>query len=351
MKRLGHLYEKIYDMDNLILAHEKARLGKGWYREVKMVNENPEYYLTLLQDMLINKTYKTSEYETYIKNDHGKEREIFKLPYFPDRICQWAVMLVIEPVLIKNFTKDTYSAIPGRGTHLCLNRMKDAIKADPEGTQFCLKMDVTKYYPSISHEVLKQKYRRKFKDPDLLWLLDEIIDSTKGDKGIPIGNYLSQYSGNFYLSDFDHWIKEDRRVKYYYRYMDDLVILCGDKESLHTLRKEVAAKLDSELGLKIKDNWQVFPTFVRGVDFIGYRTFEDFVLLRKSIAKEYKRKMTHISRKVELGQEMSESEWCSFNSYKGWLNHCDSYRLYEKHSKPLEVHSDQYYKKHIKGAA
>lgn len=88
MKRYGNLYEQIYDMKNLELAHQNAKKGKGWYKEVKMVDENPEYYLGLLQQMLINKTYHTSEYQTFIKKDSGKEREIFKLPYFPDRICQ-----------------------------------------------------------------------------------------------------------------------------------------------------------------------------------------------------------------------------------------------------------------------
>lgn len=349
MKRYGNLYEKVYDMDNLKKAHQKAKVGKGWYKEVKMVDENPDYYLEKLQKMLMDKTYQTSEYETFIKLDSGKEREIFKLPYFPDRICQWAIMLVIEPFLIKHFTADTYSAIPGRGTHLCLSRMKEAIKKDPQGTRYCLKLDVSKYYPSINHDILKQKYRRKFKDPDLLWLLDEIIDSTEGNKGIPIGNYLSQYSGNFYLSQFDHWIKEVKQVKYYYRYMDDIVILGDNKADLHKIHSEISVFLKKELDLKVKDNWQVFPTFVRGVDFIGYRTFEDFVLLRKSIAKEYKRKMTRILRKVETGQLMSEHDWASFNSYKGWLKHCDSYRLYQKYSAPLQEHSDYYYTHYIKG--
>lgn len=92
MKRYGNLYEQICNIDNLKLAHKNAQKGKGWYQEVKMVNSNPDYYLGILQDMLINKTYKTSEYETFMKNDTGKVRKIYKLPYFPDRICQWAIL-------------------------------------------------------------------------------------------------------------------------------------------------------------------------------------------------------------------------------------------------------------------
>lgn len=348
MKRYGHLYQKIYDMENLKLAHKNARKGKGWYREVKMIDENPDYYLELLQSMLIDKTYKTSEYDSFIKNDNGKEREIFKLPYFPDRICQWAILQVIEPFLINNFTTDTYSAIPNRGIHQAYYKLKKAIHSDVVGSQYCLKLDVKKFYPSIDHDILKQKYRRVFKDPDLIWLLDEIIDSTPEGTGIPIGNYLSQYSGNFYLSSFDHWIKEVKNIKHYFRYMDDIVILGSNKQELHLLRKEIELYLRNELKLKVKENWQVFPTFVRGIDFVGYRVFLNYSLLRKSTCKQFKVKMRAINRKTKRGTEMNYSEWCSINSYKGWLMHCDSYRLAKKYIAPIQQASECYYIKNIK---
>lgn len=342
------LWEAICDMENLKLAHQNAKKGKGWYAEVKMVDENPECYLKLLQEMLLNHTYRTSEYTTFIKQDSGKERVIYKLPYFPDRICQWAILQVIEPILIRNFTDDTYSAIPGRGIHQAFTRIKKAVQNDVPGTQYCLKLDAKKYYPSINHNILKDKYRRLFKDNDLLWLLDEIIDSTPGDTGIPIGNYLSQYSGNFYLSSFDHWLKEVKGVKYYYRYMDDIVILASSKEYLHQLRKDIAEYFHKELKLSIKENWQVFPTFVRGIDFVGYRIFLGYSLLRKTTCKQMKAKMVKIRKKVESGHEMNFSEWCSINSYKGWLIHCDSYRLKAKYIDPIQKYADDYYIKNIK---
>lgn len=348
MKRYGNLYSRIYDMDNLKLAHHNAKKGKGWYREVKMIDSNPEHYLNLIQKMLIDKTYHTSEYETFIKHDSGKDREIFKLPYFPDRICQWAILQVIEPYLMKNLIKTTYSAIPGKGIHKALTDIKRDIHNDPNGTKYCLKIDAKKYYPSIDHEVLKSKYRKIFKDKELLWLLDEIIDSTPGDTGIPIGNYLSQYSGNFYLSSFDHWSKEVKHRKYYYRYMDDIVILGETKEELHHLREEIDTYFTTNLKLTIKGNWQVFPTFVRGLDFVGYRIFLNYELLRKSSCKQFKEKMNKIRKKVENGGEMNHSEWCSINSYKGWLQHCDNYRLSEKYILPIQQYADRYYETHIK---
>ena len=125
--------------------------------------------------------------------------------------------------------------------------------------------------------IIEQKYARLIKDKDALWLINEIIDSTDGGKGIPIGNYLSQWSGNIFLSDFDHFIKEQMKVKYYYRYMDDIVILHSSKEYLHSLRLIICEYLES-IKLEMKDNWQIFPTYTRGVDFLGYRTFKGFTL-------------------------------------------------------------------------
>lgn len=348
MKRYGNLYSKIYDMNNLILAHKNAKKGKGWYGEVKMVDENPEYYLKQIQDMLVNHTYQTSKYEVFIKKDGIKEREIYKLPYFPDRICQWAIMQVIEPILLNNLTIDTYSAIPDRGIHFGLNRVIRDMRTDVKGCQYCLKLDARKYYPSIDHHILKLKYRKIFKDKDLLWLLDEIIDSTEGGTGIPIGNYLSQWSGNFYLSSFDHWIKEVKGVKHYHRYMDDIVIFGESKDDLHILLKEIKEFFHDELKLKVKDNHQVFPTYIRGVDFLGYRIFMDYVLLRKTTCVQMKKKMTAIRKKVQSGNLMNYSEWCSVNSYKGWLIYCNSAKLQKKYIEPLIPHAVRYYENIIK---
>lgn len=314
------LWDAICSMDNLKLAHQNAKKGKGWYKEVKMVDENPDYYFGLLQEMLINHTYKTSEYQTFYKTDSNKKRLIFKLPYFPDRICQWAVLQVIEPIILKNFTADTYSAIPDRGIHKCLAKLQDALQNDVKGSQYCLKIDAKQYYPSIDHYILKMKYRRLFKDDDLLWLLDEIIDSTPGDKGI----------------------------KHYFRYMDDIVILHESKEYLHQLRKEIDAYFRIELKLTIKENWQVFPTYKRGIDFVGYRSFLNYTLLRKSTCKNFKVKMVAINKKRLNEKSLTYSEWCSINSYKGWLKHCDSYRLQIKYLKPLEQYADNYYNQNIK---
>ena len=349
MKRYGNIFEKITTLENIRLAHLNARKDKSYYREVKMVDSNPEYYFKQIQDMLINKTYKVDafDYIMFKKMDKGKEREIFKLDYYPHRIIQWALMLQIQDLMLKSFIDNTFASIPNRGIHLALSRLDEALK-NKEETMYCLKLDVKKFYPSISQSIAKQQLRRKFKDRKLLWLTDTLIDSMDGNKGIAIGSLFSQWLGNFYLSPFDHWIKEEKSIKYYFRYMDDIVILHHDKECLHKLFKEIEGYMHKELDLTIKENWQIFPTRTRGIDFVGYRHFGDYVLLRKSTAKNLKRKMSKLLKRCNEGEKMTYAEWCSINSYKGWVMWCDGHNLTQKYIKPLVCHAEKYYKEVIK---
>jgi retron-type reverse transcriptase len=350
MKRYGNLYVKIYDMENLRLAHKNARKDKSHYTEVQMVDSNIDYYLLQIQQMLINGTYEVSDY-TYRKIiDKGKERELSKLPYFPDRIIQWAIMLQLEPIFRKVMTSFTCASLKNRGIHKA-SKLLDRYMADEAGTAYTLKIDIRKFYPNIDHSILKTLLRKKLKDKQLLVLLDKIIDSVPGGKGVPIGSYLSQYLANFYLTYFDHWLKEEMGVKYVIRYMDDIVILHHSKEHLHWLLRQMEEYLDANLKLQIKGNWQVFPTKTRGVDFVGYRHFYGYKLLRKTTCKRFKRKMRSIHKKVIKGVNINFNEWCSANSYKGWLMWCDSYRLCEKYLTPIQEALDNYYNTKIKGKA
>jgi len=160
--------------------------------------------------------------------------------------------------------------------------------------------------------VLKSLLRRKIKDNDLLWLLDNIIDSCDG---VAIGNYISQYLANFYLTYFDHWIKESKRVKYYYRYADDMVILSNNKKELHDLLSDIRKYLLNELRLTIKHNYQIFPVKSRGIDFVGYVFYHTHTRLRKSIKQNFARMMKKNRNR------------CSFASYNGWVKHCDGKHL------------------------
>lgn len=332
MKRFGDLYDRISSYDNLLKAHMMARKGKAHYREVKKLNEDPEGYLKNLEWHLKNETYyvTASDYRIQKIVDRGKERELKKLSYYPHRIVQWAVMLQIEHILTRHFIHNTFASIPGRGLHGAADIIKRDLK-NKEETKYCLKIDVKKFYPSIDNKILYALLEKKIKDKRLLRLLKIIIFSV-GDKGQPIGSLWSQYAGNYYLSGLDHHIKENYRVKYYYRYCDDIVILHSDKKYLHELRKEIQRYISENLNLTLKENWQVFPVDIRGIDFLGYRFFRNYALLRKRTAKKLKRKISRIKNKRIL----SFTDVCTLNSYLGWTKHCDSYRFNQKYFEPLQ---------------
>ena len=313
MKRISNIYQQICSMENLILADTKARKGKSWQYGVRVHDLNREANLLTLQDKLINKQFATSPY-TIFKVYEPKEREVYRLPYFPDRITHHAIMNVLEPVFVSVFTANTYSCIKNRGIHAAAYAVKKALR-DLPGTQYCLKLDIKKFYPSIDHDTLKQLLRRKIKDQDLLWLFDEIIDSAPG---LPIGNYLSQYLANYYLTYFDHWVKESQEVKYYFRYADDLVILSDSKESLHSLFNNINTYLSEKLKLQVKSNWQIFPVAARGIDFVGYRFYHSHTLLRKTIKKSFGRMISKNRNEASIA------------SYNGWAKHCNSNHLLKK---------------------
>jgi retron-type reverse transcriptase len=312
MKRINNLYDKICSIENLRLADSIARKGKLNKPDIIEHDKNKEKNIQDLHEELKAKTYITSEY-TIFKIYERKERVIFKLPY-RDRIVHHAVMNILEPIFVSTFTVDTFSCIKKRGIHAAGRAVVKALKDIP-GTRYCLKLDITKFYPSVDHSVLKQLLRKKIKDTDLLWLLDGIIDSADG---LPIGNYLSQYFSNFYLTYFDHWIKEEKKVKYYFRYADDMVILADNKPCLHQLLFEISKYLQENLRLEVKDNYQVFPVKDRGIDFVGYVFFHTHVLLRKSIKQSFARM---------LGRNKNPQ---SIASYKGWAKHCNSKNLVKK---------------------
>lgn len=260
MKKYGNLYERVCSIDNLREAFYNASIGKRNRDDVLEYGAHLEENLEELRRELTGHTYKTSEYHIF-KLYEPKERIIYKLP-FRDRVVHWAIMLQVETIWINSFTRDTYACVKGRGIHSLLSKLNRDLKNDPDGTAYCLKLDVKKFYPTIDHDILKQVIRYKLKDPDLLWLLDEIIGST--ETGVPIGNYLSQFFANLYLSELDHLLKEEYGVRYYYRYADDIVLLSDDKAKLHGWLVVINDYLNERRKLTIKANYQIFPVESRG---------------------------------------------------------------------------------------
>jgi len=313
MKRVGSLCNRIISVENLEFADRMARKGKGNSYGIRLHDTRRKENILKLHEILENKVYKTSHY-TVFKIYDPKEREIYRLPYFPDRIVHWAIMLQLEPVWMKVFTRDTYSCIKGRGIHGAARSVAKALNDDPMGTRYCLKLDIKKFYPSIDQEILLNIMKRKIKCKDTLSLLSEIIHSVR--YGVPIGNYISQFAANLYLAYFDHWIKETKQVKHYFRYCDDLVILASDKERLQKLLEEVRSYLKINLRLTIKGNFQVFPVASRGVDFVGYVFYHDHIMLRKRIKVNMMKRRAKLIRLKVTNKEYKHQ----MASYLGWVS-------------------------------
>ena len=329
IKRIGHLYDKIVDRENIKQAIINASKNKRNRKRVQKILDNIDHYTLEIQRMLEDETYTPSPYiEEKIKdNSSGKERIIFKPKFYPDQCIHWALIQVIEPHLAKGMYEYSCGSIPKRGIHYAQKRIKRWIKRDRKHTKYILQIDITKFYPSINHDVLKMMLRKKFKDNSLLWLLDSIIDSV--ESGLPIGNYTSQWLANFYLQGFDHFIKQDLGVKYYVRYMDDCVLFGNNKKKLHKARREIKSHLKT-IGLEIKDDWQVYRLDKRPLDFLGFRFYRTHITMRKRNALRIKRRAKKIYKKRSLNYKDS----AAMLSYLGWLKHSNSYNYYLKNIKP-----------------
>lgn len=329
MKRTGYIYDKICDIENIKTAIMKASLGKRNKRYVKQIIKNMDICAQLISDMLKDKLYIPSPYtiKKIVDGTSGKERTIYKPRFYPDQIIHWALMLQIQPLLMRGMYAYNCGSVPGRGTSHGQKAIRKWLDSDYKGTKYCLKMDIKKYYPSIDNDILKQAFRKIIKDKDCLWLIDQIIDSSEG---LPIGNFTSQWFANYFLQGVDHYIKEKLQAKYYVRYIDDLVIFDGNKRKLHRIRASIDRYLN-KINLKLKENWQIFKVSKRPVDFLGLKFYYEKTTLRKKSALRMRRR----AKKVKKKGHLTYIDACAMISYWGWIKRSDSMQFYDKNIKPI----------------
>ncbi len=331
MKRIGNLYEKIISLGNLRLADEKARRGKKDTYGVRLFDKDREHNLLALHDALLTKTFRTSPYDVFTIHE-PKERVIYRLPYYPDRIVHHAIMNVLGPIWERTFTHNTYSCIKGRGISACARHVEGVIRKYRGKPLYCLKIDIRKFYPSVDHDVMKRIVRRKIKDADLLRLLDGIIDSAPG---LPIGNYLSQYLANLYFAYFMHKANEGLKLDCE-EYADDICFYADDKERLHeAFHTAIRPYIEQGLRLRVKGNWQVFPIadnrhdrHGRALDFVGYRFYRRQKLLRKDIKQNMCRKAARLNKRQPTVGAGAYKQ--AIAPWLGWARHCNSKNLLKK---------------------
>ena len=320
MKRLGNIYSKIISRENLELAFDKAKKGKTWQDKVKYAEAHRKELLDKLETVLRKRRYKTSPYRTKVIYE-PKKRIIYILPFYPDRIVQHAIMNVLEPYWDRIMHYHSYACRKGKGQHKGSRQCMKYIKQSP----YCLKCDISKFYPSVNHEILYRILQRKIKCKYTLELLQEIIDSVPGESNVPIGNYLSQWLGNMYLNELDDFVKHTLHIKRYIRYCDDFVLF-GEKHELADIIPLIKAFVCDRLSMKMS-KCDLFPV-TRGIDFLGYRHFpNDYILLRKSTAKRVRKRIKGLVWEVKHGKKSKRSAIGSIESTKGWIRWANTHNL------------------------
>lgn len=299
MKRIGERYAEICSWENIESAHKEAKRGKTSYKEVKWVEANLHSCLARVKWLLENEEYNVSKYTIINRREGGKMRTIHKLPYFPDRIIHHAVLRVLGGDLRKSYIRDTFQSIPNRGTSDARKRVRKFIQKN--SPKFYLQLDLKKYYPSVDHDYLKSVLLRFIKCRKTLKLLFKIIDSCEG---LPIGNFTSQDLGNLNLTPFDWFVKQELRVKGYFRYCDDLVFFGDSKEELEEIRYSVTKYL-SEIKLKVKEDYTL-KLLDEGLDFIGYVFYPSGLKLRESIY-------------IKAKEALRVDNYPAMCAYYGWL--------------------------------
>lgn len=295
MKRIGSLYDTICDMQNLYLAFYRAARGKRNKRSVISYGRNLDGNIQELHRQLLACDWHIGAYHYFLICD-PKLRNICAAE-FEERVLHHAVINVLEPVFERMQIFDSYACRKDKGTQRALLRCKDFA-----GRYKCaVKLDVRKYFDSISHDILRGLLRRKFKDRQLLALLDRIIDSysVQPGRGIPIGNLTSQYFANYYLSFMDRFVKETLKVGGYLRYMDDFVLFGDNLSELKSFTAAVASFLDTQLRLVLKE--PVFCKSDRGIPFLGFKVFNRKILLSRRSRLRLEARYKLFERQYGLG--------------------------------------------------
>ena len=323
MRRHGNLYSSIYDFENLYLAFRKASKGRRYEPEVLRFKDNLEEELIHIQNELIWRTYKPQPYRSFTIYE-PKERIIYVSP-FKDRVVHHAIMRVVAPIWDSLYIYDSYACRAGKGTHAGVYRTVDFLRESHEkwGKVYCFKGDVSKFFPSINHHILMSIIERKIKCLDTLRLLREIIFNGGSlndpeSKDLPIGSLVSQWGANLYLNELDYFIKHELKAKFYIRYMDDFIILLGDKKQLHEMKNNISKFLKGRLRLKFNPKSDIFPAG-RGIDFLGYRIWGTHRLLRKSSLIRASRRFKWMSKAYNKG--IISFQFIK-SSVMAWLGHC-----------------------------
>lgn len=329
-KTIKNQFEKYLTYDNLMKAHLECQKGKKSRPNVIKFNLKKEEYVKWLYEQLKTRKYRHSCYITFYVYE-PKKRKIEAARYIDRVVHRWLFDNFLEPAFLPQMIDNTYACIPHRGMHKCVIDLQNAMRKCKKDFDeyYILKMDARKYFQSINKDILMKIIERKIKDEDILWLIRQTLYNGRTEPGIPIGNLSSQLFANLYYNEADQFIKHKLKVKYYFRYMDDSVILMKDKSELKKVKLEIEKFIYKNLDLEFNSKTNIFKN-KQGVNFCGYKINEYRLKLRDKGKRRIKNKVKILKMKIKQGKLTSEEAKRSLCGHFGYIEMANTYNLKNK---------------------
>ena len=337
MKTYKNIYDKIISLENLILAWKKARKGKTKKFYVIEFQKSFHENILKLHEELKNGTYYPQPLKTFILRD-PKTRRISKSA-FRDRIVHHAICNIIEPIFEKVFIFDSCANRTGKGNLFGLRRfdlfkrkvsengriIKNSFEDKNYVKGYCFKADIKHYFQEVNHNILIRAISKKINDSQTIELIKKVLDNgkTKEGVGMPLGNLTSQFFANIYLNELDYFVKQELKAKFYIRYVDDFVILHNSREQLEIWKQEIDKFLGERLNLEMHSQKSRIIAISRGIDFVGFRNFYCYRLLRR-------RNVGKICSKIDDYKQSKISKEKMLECFQGWNAYAkwaDSFKL------------------------
>lgn len=329
-KTIRNKFYKYLTYENLMKAHIKSRKCKSCKKEVILFNLKQEEYIKWLFENLKNGTYKHGGYRIFYINI-PKERKVEASRYIDRVVHRWIADSFLKPNFETQFIQNSYACIKGRGMHKAALDVQKTMKHCKNiwNDYYIIKMDVKKYFQNIDKNILADILRKKVKDKKLMNLLENIIYSNEGKKGIPIGNYTSQIFANIYLNELDQYIKHELKCKYYFRYMDDSTIFIKTKEEAKNILEKIKIFLEEKLELELNSKTQILKS-KQGINFCGYKINEYRLKIHDRGKKALKKKNKSMENKVLLGEIITKEAYRKLCGHIGYIKMASVKNLTDK---------------------
>lgn len=318
-RTIRNQFDKYLTYDNLMKAHKLSRKGKTLRREIVLFDLKQEEYIKWIYEQLKTGQYQHGGYRTFVITI-PKERKVQASRYIDRIVHRWVVDNFLKPYFETQFINTTYACIKNRGMHKAALAVQDAMKQCKNKWQeyYILKMDVAKYFQNIDKNILFEIIKRKIKDKKLLNLMWKIIYSEESQKGMPIGNYTSQTLANIYLNEVDQYAKHKLKCKYYFRYMDDTIILLKTKQEAIEVLEKIKKFLKEKLELELNSKTQIFKS-KQGVNFCGYKINEYRLKIRTRGKKSLKDKVKKLEKQIQKGRMTTNDAYKYLSGHLGYI--------------------------------